>query len=159
MQLNNASIYCTMVSLYSTPFMQWGSILMFQYQCIHLPCSVHHILPQSKVKYYCIYLVLGTLGIYQYIPVQTCTYIHTWFTTTLHFESGSIRLATPTSLQSTLVSFIAGSVLPVSSLLDCQTTQAWLASPKLPQPRVDLIDIAAVPSIQRSCIGAPHWEA
>ncbi len=32
------------------------------------------------------------------------------------------------------------------SLLDCQAAQAWLATSKLPQPRVNLIDVAATPA-------------
>ncbi len=57
-----------------------------------------------------------------YIKVCTLIYLHVRsqkVSTTFHFESGLIRLATP-----------------ASSLLDCQTTQAeaGLAAPKLPQP-------------------------
>ena len=63
--------------------------------------------------------------------------IHTKVTATFHLDSGFIRgLATPTSVPSTLEPFIAYSILPACSLLDCQTTQAWLAAPNLPQPRV-----------------------
>jgi hypothetical protein len=59
----------------------------------------------------------------------------------------NIRLATPASFPSTLELFLACSFLPLSSLLDCQTTQAGLAAPKLPQPGVNLIDIAAQHSV------------
>ena len=76
--------------------------------------------------------------------------MHILFTPTLHFESGLICLVTQKSLLSMRVPFIAGSVLPLCSLLDSQTTQAWLAEPKLPQPLVDLIDIAAAPAIHSS---------
>ncbi len=70
-------------------------------------------------------------------------YAHKKVTTTFHFESGLrlIRLAMPASLPSTLEPFIACSFLPFSSLFDCQTTQAGLAAPKLPQPGVNLVDI------------------
>ncbi len=43
-------------------------------------------------------------------------------------------LAMLASLPSTLKLFLACSFVPLSSLLDCQTTQAGLAAPKLPQP-------------------------
>jgi hypothetical protein len=39
------------------------------------------------------------------------------------------------------------------------TTQAGLASPKLPQPGANLLDIAAPPSICCRCVGAPEREA
>ncbi len=46
-----------------------------------------------------------------------------------------------------LVWRFAGSILLVWSLLDYQATQTSLASCKLPQPLVDLIEVAAAPSI------------
>jgi hypothetical protein len=49
--------------------------------------------------------------------------------------------------QARLKIFLACSFLPLSSLLDCQTTQAGLAAPKLPQPGVDLVHNAAPPSV------------
>ena len=95
--------------------------------------------------------------------------VHTWsilditgtnmYQTHFNFPSGSIRLATPTSLRRTLLPVNDLSELSIGSLLNRQTSQAWLSASKLPQPRVDLIDIAASPSIQRCCIGAPHREA
>ena len=69
-----------------------------------------------------------------YTKVYTPIYSYKKASTTFHFESGLIRLALPASFPSTLEPFIARSFLPVSSLLDCQTTQAGLAAPKLPQP-------------------------
>ena len=69
-----------------------------------------------------------------YTKVYTPIYSYKKASTTFHFESGLIRLALPASIPSTLGTFIARSFLPVSSLLDCQTTQAGLAAPKLPQP-------------------------
>jgi hypothetical protein len=74
-----------------------------------------------------------------------------------NFPSGSIRLAT--SLCRTLLPVNDLSEWSFGSLLNRKTSQAWLSAPKLPQSLVDLIDIAAVPSIQRCCIGAPHREA
>ena len=78
-------------------------------------------------------------------------YILTQITLTLHFRPGRIIIATATSLLQTLVRCFASSILPLSraSLLDCQANQARLATPKLPQPRVNLIDVAATPAILR----------
>ena len=78
----------------------------------------------------------------------------TQVTLTLHFHSGTITLATLTSLLPTLVRRFAGRILPLRSLLrlDCQADNARLATPKLPQPSVNLIDVAALPSILHSCI-------
>ncbi len=50
-------------------------------------------------------------------------------TITFHFKSGLIRLAIPASFPSMLELFLACSFLPLSSLLDFQTTQAGLAAP------------------------------
>ncbi len=61
-----------------------------------------------------------------------------------------ISLATPASFPTTLeLSLalelsVACSSLPLSSLLDCQTTQVGLAAPKLPQPMPSLPSAAAV---------------
>jgi hypothetical protein len=66
-----------------------------------------------------------------------------------NFSSGSIRLATLTSLRRTLFPVNVPGELPIGILLNRKTTQAWLSAPKLPQPLVDLIDIAAAPAIQR----------
>ncbi len=73
---------------------------------------------------------------------------------TSHFLLGTIT-STPervTSLLPTLVQRFAGSILPIQSLLDCQAAQARLATSKLPQPRVDLIDVAATPAILLCCV-------
>ena len=67
------------------------------------------------------------------ILVYTCTYLYIKFTTTLHFQSGSIRLALPTCLSCSLVHFNASSCLPLLSILNWQTTLAWLATSELPQ--------------------------
>ncbi len=47
----------------------------------------------------------------------------------------------------------------VWSLLNWQTTQAWLASSKLPQSRTYLIQMAATPAISFCSVTAAHWEA
>jgi hypothetical protein len=56
------------------------------------------------------------------------------------------------SLLPTLVQRFAGRIVPILSLLDCQAAQARLAKSKLPQPSVDLIDIAVTPAILLCCI-------
>jgi hypothetical protein len=86
---------------------------------------------------------------YKHILVHTFIYTHTKVTTTFHFKSGLIRLAMPASFPTTPERSLACSFLPLSSLLDCQTTQAGLAAPKLPQQLVDLMDIAAPPSVRQ----------
>jgi hypothetical protein len=73
---------------------------------------------------------------------------------TPHFESGLIRPATPTGLCSVLLLYLACMGLPHCSLLDSQSSQARPSSPKLSQPRVDLIDIAAPPSVCSCCISS-----
>jgi hypothetical protein len=55
------------------------------------------------------------------------------------------------SLLHTLVLCFAGSNLPLCSLLDCQATQARLATSKLPQPLVNLVGVAATPAILCQC--------
>ena len=78
------------------------------------------------------------------------------FTTTIHSESSAFCLQLSTSLQSTLESFISGSLLPLSRFLHIESTQLRLALSKLPQSWVDLIHIA---SIHRRRVGTAHWEA
>ena len=98
-------------------------------------------------------------GTYKYILVHTFMYTHVKVTTTFHFKSGLIRLVTPASFPTTLALSVLCSFLPRSSLLDCQATQAGLAAPKLPQPQVDLIDIAAAPSVSCSSVGTSERES
>ena len=99
------------------------------------------------------------LGTYRYIHVCIVSYkyILQQVTLTLHLQwrSGTITLATLTSVLPALVRCVPGSFLPIKSLHDCQATQARLATPKLPQPRVNLIDIAAAPSIRSQCLHNP----
>ncbi len=81
-----------------------------------------------------------------------------WFLP-LHFPSGPISLATPASLSSAQEPLLLSSLLPVTSLFNWQTTQLWLATPKLPQPRVYLIHIAATLAIHSFSVTAAHREA
>ncbi len=59
----------------------------------------------------------------------------------------------------TLVQCIVHSILPFCGLFDGQASQAGLATSKLPQPWVDLIDIAAPPSVRCSRVGTAIREA
>jgi len=95
-------------------------------------------------------------GIYQVI---LCTAWDILRNTTLYLESGSSRLASPFCLGCPLVPCIACDFLPLPSLLDGQAPKAGLAAPKLPQPRVDFVDIAAPSSVQSSSVGTAKWEA
>jgi hypothetical protein len=78
------------------------------------------------------------------------------YQTHFNFPSGSIRLATPTShgLRHTLLQVNDLSELSIGSLLNRKTPQAWLSAPKLPQPLVDLIDIAAALSSRGAAASA-----
>ncbi len=76
---------------------------------------------------------------YSYILVHTCTYSYILSYNTVYFESGWIRLAMTYCRCCTLVQRIAHSILHFCGLFDGQASQAGLAAPKLPQPRVDLI--------------------
>ncbi len=90
---------------------------------------------------------------YIYIDVDTCLDIAQTrtllcsFTTTLHFPSGPISLATQASLSAKQEQLLLSSLLPGTSLFNWQTTQERLATPKLPQPLVHLIHIAATPGL------------
>jgi hypothetical protein len=95
-------------------------------------------------------------GIYQVI---LCTAWDILRNTTLYLESGSSRLASPFCLGCPLVPCIACDFLPLPSLLDGQAPKAGLAAPKLPQPRVDFVYIAAPSSVQSSSVGTAKWEA
>jgi hypothetical protein len=91
--------------------------------------------------------ILLCTSISKYILVYDVSYNLTPHFT---FESGLIRLATPTGLCSTLLQCLACMGLPHCSLLECQSSQAGPSAPKKPQ--VDLIDIAAPPSVCSCCI-------
>ena len=104
------------------------------------------------------YVLLYT-HMYSYILVYTRTYSYILSYNTMNLESGWSRLAMTYCLCCTLVLCIAHSILPFWGLLDGQASQAGLAKPKLPQPRVDLIDIAAPPSVRCSRVGTAIREA
>ena len=77
-----------------------------------------------------------------YLVIQrTAWYILRY--TTLYLESGSSCLASLFCLGCQLVLCIACCILPCISLLDGQAPKAGLAIPKLPQPLVDFVDVAA----------------
>ena len=89
--------------------------------------------------------VLLVQSTYLIVLVHTHTnHTHTSFPIRNH------RPCNPYGSPSDTVRRFAGSILPIGSLLDCQAAQAWLATSKLPQPRVNLIDVAATPAILRS---------
>jgi hypothetical protein len=105
---------------------------------------------------------------YSCIRVYTCTYFKLYILQHtiiqhVYFESGCqwILLAMTYCLCCTLVPCIADSILPCCGLFDssCQVSQAGLAAPKLPQPLVDLIDIAAPLSVSCSRVGTAIREA
>ncbi len=126
---------------------------------IHFPRTAQHIMCFKRKIIHFLASCVRTMYIHVHTGICCYVRIHTNITTTFHFESGLIRLATPTIFPSTLEPFIACSILPLHSILHCQTTLAGLAAPKLPQPGVNLIDIAAPPSICCRCVGATEREA
>ena len=65
----------------------------------------------------------------------------------------------PTVLSSTLLACFVRCDLPLECLLNTQTTQAGLATSKTPQPQVNLVDIAALPSVSSCCVGTAIREA
>ena len=71
-------------------------------------------------------MLLSELDILVYTSIHT---VYTLFTTTLHLESGSIRLALQTSLNCTLVAFI-----PVSLLLSAVSSTDRSPRRGLPRP-------------------------
>ena len=77
----------------------------------------------------------------------------------VHFESFVFRLAPTTSLNCTRTTFEPVSLHFFFSCLNWQTTQALLATSKLPQPLVYLIHIAATPAIRCCSVTGAHWEA
>ena len=134
-------------------------MLLLDHASIHPPCTVQRSLqPKVKKKRVKAIRYVGLLHscIYRYI-LRTAWYIlrHT----TLYLESGSSRLASPFCLGCPLVPCIARDVLPLPSLLDGQARKAGLAAPKRPQPRVDLVDIAAPSSVHCCRVCAAKGEA
>jgi hypothetical protein len=111
-------------------------------------------------------IILIITDTYSYILVHTRIYLYILVVVsyilsynTVYFESGWIRLAMTYCRCCTLVPCIAHGILPFCGLFDGQASQAGLAKPKLPQPRVDLIDIAAPLSVRCSRIGTAIREA
>ncbi len=88
---------------------------------------------------------------YWYILVHTRTCYHRtpWCTS----NQAGAALAMTYCLCCTLVPCIAHRILPFWSFFGGQASQAGHATPKLPQPRVDLIDIAAPLSVRCSRVG------
>jgi hypothetical protein len=80
-------------------------------------CKIHFLASSVRKMYIHVHT-----GIYCHVRIQTKV------TTTFHFESGLIRLATPTSYQSTLEPFIACSMLPLP-------VSATVRPPRLGLPR------------------------
>jgi hypothetical protein len=91
-------------------------------------------------------MLLYILSILRYI-LRTCTAKHP-----LYIKSGFSGLATPTGLCRTLLACFARCDLPLECLLNTQTTQAGLATSKTPRPQVNLVDIAAPPSVGSCCV-------
>ncbi len=85
-----------------------------------------------------------------YILVHTRTYSYILSPNTMYFISGWSCLVMTYYLCCTHVQCIAHSILPVWGLLDGQASQAGLATPKLPQPQDDLVDIANQQSVRCS---------
>jgi hypothetical protein len=128
---------------------------------MHLPRTVQHILV-SKVKKN-MFLESDRRTRYTQVHASTYWYIlsHT-HATTFHINrvlSALRRVCAAGAFPTTLDLFFAHSFLPLRSILQRQTTQAGLAAPKLPQPGVNLIDIAAPPCICCRCVSAPEREA
>ncbi len=138
-----------------------GYFLLFINALIHLLSTAHCVLEQKvKKKYVQImntcnpwlyWYILLYSRIYSYILVYTCTYSY--------IQSACSRLAMSYCLCCTLVLYIAHSILPFWGLLDGQASQEGLAKPKLPQPLVDLIDIAAPQSVRWSSVCTAIREA
>jgi hypothetical protein len=91
--------------------------------------------------------------------------VHTMFiqvhthTTPTHTSFQAPSSLLPSSLLPTPVRRFAGRTLPIQSLLDCQAAQARLTTSKLPQPRVDIIDVAADAACApcATCLSVPGW--
>ncbi len=87
--------------------------------------------------------------------VQTVTRLSS-FKTTPNFPSGPISLAM--SLSSVQEPLLLSSHLP-DPVFSNDRPPTWLATPKLPQPLVHLIHIAATPAIHCCSVTGAHREA
>ena len=93
-------------------------------------------------------MLFSELGIPVYTSMGIVYALFKFITTPkVHFELFSFSLAPTTSLSCTHIAFTPVSMHPLFVLL----TQAWLAQPQWPHPRVNLIDhdIAATPAVHR----------
>jgi hypothetical protein len=102
-----------------------------------------HVHDFISLYVYCTYMYINVNICLDTVQTRLCM-----FTTTLHFPSSPISLATrAASLSSAQEQLLLRCLLPGTSLFNRQTTQALLATPKLPQPLFHLIRIAAKPAI------------
>ncbi len=94
------------------------------------------------------------IHVHEFISLYVhCTY--TCIDVNICLDTVQTRLA---SLSSALEPLFLSSRLPGTSLFNWQTTQAWFATPKLPQPQVHPIHIAAPPAIHCCSVTAAHLE-
>ena len=89
---------------------------------------------------------------YSYIRVYTCTYSYILVHTTKQHYVLRIRLDSPCNDVLSLLHACAAHCSQHPSF----PSQAGLATPKLPQPRVDLIDIAAPLSVRSAASAQPY---
>ncbi len=133
--------------------------VMYMYIYLYMVCKIMVYIHVHA------FLCLYVRCTYIYIDVDTCLdtvqALLCSFTTTLHFLSGQISLVPQAraSLSSAQELLLLSSLLHGTSLFNWQTTQALLATPKLPQPRVHLIHFAATPAIRCCSVTAAHLEA
>ncbi len=132
-----------------------GSICLLEYHHIHIQHSQLH-LPQSNVISMSPLYFPATLCTDQYILVWTYSIqVHTHHDpvhTSFQSLTGTISFATRASLLPPLVRWFAGIFLLLFSFLYCQSTYARLATSKLPQPWVDLVDVTTAPAILCSSV-------
>ncbi len=134
--------------------------LLFINALIRLLSTAHCILEPKVTKRYVQIMNICNPWLCWYILVHTCTYLYVLVHTIIQHHVLGIRLELPCDdvlsllrVCCMLVPCIAHSILPFWGLFDGQASQAGLATPKLPQPQVDLIDIAAPPSFRCSSVG------
>jgi hypothetical protein len=108
----------------------------------------NHLFRDHLFSELCIYRVYGctSLDILQYLGIFHYILRHP----PLHFDSGLSCLAAPTGLCCVIRPCMGRLLLPRFSLIDCQASEPGLAASELPQPCVNLLDIAAAPSV-RGC--------
>ncbi len=120
-------------------------------------CNVHHPSIVIQITIYSL-TCIQVWAVYTF-EIHLCTL----FNTTLYFQSGPISLALPQNLSPTQAPLLQSCLLLPSSLtrIHSLSTQALLATSKLPHPRVYLVhcSVVATPAILCSCVTAAHWEA